>query len=190
MLKGWRLMTNEQDNVQYINVPDNSPPSFPNQQKSDRADLLDKIKPEQIVEIIRQRLLGNDFVDGVWKPNPALKSRALSEIGAWEISNLILGTASINTSISKLEDHEIKRRLLNIADTAQMMCLANWQKYEIKNSTQLQFVHAIIFTNGLVVLKQADGASIQELLKGTVYENRNIQSEPKRESRIKRMLGL
>lgn len=134
----------------------------------DRSDLIEKIKPEAMVEIIRQRLLGKEFINGVWVPVKALESRKLSEIGAWEIANLMLGVSSINISISKLEDREIKERAYRIAKSAQRMMLTNWKDYGIKNSSQFHYVHEIIFSNTLAVLKQAGGGSIQELLKGTV----------------------
>lgn len=165
-----------------------APPQVP---KGDRADLIDKIKPDVIVEVIRQRLMGNELKENRWIPVSALKDKALSEEGAWEISNLMLSTSSINTSISNLNNDEVKKRLLSIVSTAQYLCVANWRRYGIHNSSQLWFVHEIVFTNTLVVLKQADGASIQELLKGTVQENRNINTEQtKPAGKLRRFLGL
>lgn len=38
--------------------------SLPMPGRSDRADLIDKIKPEQMVEVIRHRLLGQEFIGG------------------------------------------------------------------------------------------------------------------------------
>lgn len=166
--------------------------ALPVPQRSDRADLIDKIKPEQMVEIIRHRLLGEEYVNGAWKAVPALKNRALTEIGAWEIANLMLGVSSINISISKFTDREIKARLLRIAKTAQYLLISNWREYGLKNTSQQYYVHEIVFTNSLAVLKQADDASIQELLKGTVQENRNVNQAPKEtgQGRLKRALGL
>lgn len=164
---------------------------LPTMPKGDRADLIDKIKPEKAVDLVRHRLMGEELIDSVWQKVPALSDRALSEVGAWELSNMMLATATINTSISKLDDSEIKRRLLRISKTTQYLCITNWTKYGIKNTSQLWFVHEIVFTNALVVLKQADGASIQELLKGTVTENRNIMSgEQQNKGKIRRFLGL
>lgn len=160
----------------------------PQMPRNDRADLLDKIKPEVIIEQVRHRLLGEDLVDGIWTPVEALKKRALTAIGAWEIANLMLGTASINVSISKLEDYEIKSRIRGICRSAMLSCVVNWQEYGIKDSSQLWYINQIVFTNALVVLKQADDASIQELLKGTVTENRLVQSSPKQPSRMKRIM--
>lgn len=175
---------------QIITIPYPSATSVPQQQRSDRSDLIDKIKPEQMVEIIRHRLMGEEFLNGKWVEVQALRYRKLTEVGAWEIANLMLGVSSINISISKFKDREIKERALRIAKSAQYLLISNYREYGIHNAAQLWFVHEIVFSNTLAVLKQADEASIQELLKGTVQENRNISSEVKREGKLKRMLGL
>lgn len=181
---------NPNEEISYI-VPMSQGNVVPQMPRGDRADLIDKIKPDAIVEVIRQRLMGNELINNKWTPIPALKNNSLSEAGAWEISNLMLSSSSINTSISNLNNDEVKKRLLSLVTTAQYLCVSNWRRYGIHNSSQLYFVHEIVFTNALVVLKQADGASIQELLKGTVTENRNINSEqPKSAGKIRRFLGL
>jgi hypothetical protein len=179
-------MTDEQ----VIAIPMGMGGSVPQAARSDRADLLDKIKPEQLVETIRQRLLGKEYINGEWREVAALKDRKLTEIGAWEISNLMLGVSSINISISSFNDQEIKKRLLGIAKTTQKTLVANYKEFGIKTTSQLWFIHEIVFSNTLGVLKQADNASIQDLLKNTVQENRNVNTEVKREGRLKRMLGL
>jgi len=157
---------------------------------SDKADLIDKIKPERVVELMRHRLLGEVEENNVWVKKEAFKELSLSELGAWQLSNLLLGVASQNTSLSKLKDEEIKARVYSICETAQDMCHAHWLAYNIQSSAQLCFIHELIFTGALVVLKQADGASIQELLKGTVQESRIMQSEQPRQSKLRRMIGL
>lgn len=159
-------------------------------ERNDKADLIDKIKPERVAELMRHRLLGEIEDGGQWIKQPAFKEFSLSEIGAWQLSNLLLGVASQNTSLSKLDDGEIRARALSIARTAQYMCISHWHDYNLRSSAQLRFVHECIFTQTFVVLKQADGASIQELLKGTVNEQRLLQSERPRESKIRRWLGI
>jgi len=173
-----------------ITIPIPSGSSVPQQQRGERSDLIEKIKPELIVEIIRHRLLGEEFKNGKWIPVVALSNRRLTEVGAWEIANLMLGVSSLNVSISKLKDREIKERALRIAKSAQYLLLSNWRDYGIHNTAQLWYVHEIIFSNTLVVLKQADNASIQELLKGVVHEQRNITTERRPTGRIKRLLGM
>lgn len=163
----------------YVTVPISLGSGSPNlavpqmTQHSDRGDLIEKIKPEAMVEIIRQRLLGKEFDanKNAWIDVPALKDRKLTEVGAWEIANIMLGVSSINVSISKLDDREIKERAYRIAKSVQRMLLSNWKSYGIKNTAQFYYVHEIVFSNTLVVLKQADEASIQDLLKNTVKGN-------------------
>lgn len=163
-------------------------------QYSDRGDLIEKIKPEAMVEIIRQRLLGKEFKNNQWVDVPALKSRRLTEVGAWEVANLMLGVSSINISISKLSDREIKERAFYIAKSCQRMLLSNWREYGISNVAQFYYVHEIVFSNTLAVLKQADSASIQDLLKGTVRGSIGDGMIPSgKESagrKIGRMLGI
>jgi len=186
---------------EYVNVPvvmpgggaQNSLAVPQMSQFSDRSDLIERIKPELMVEVIRQRLLGKEFINGQWVALEALKNRRLTEIGAWEIANLMLGVSSINISISKLTDREIKERAFRIAKTTQRMLLSNWKEYGLINTSQFYYVHEIVFSNTLAVLKQADAASIQELLKGTVRGTVGDSYGVGRETtgrRIGRMLGL
>jgi hypothetical protein len=177
-----------QDGVQYVNVPDYGySQSIPQMPKGDRADLIDKLKPDLIIEVIRHRLMGEEFRDNVWVKIPALQARSISEVGAWDLSNLMLGTASLNVSMSMLDDYEIKNRLKSICRTAQYLCVANWQKYKIVNKSQLYFVNDIMFTNGLVVLKHAQDAGFQMLLKGTVNEQRMVSEQPKQPGLLGRL---
>ena len=150
----------------------NYPPTIIHQ--GDKADLLEKIRPDEIVEIIRNRLMGKEFVDGKWEKIEVLQERSLTERGAWDISNLMLCVSSRNVSLSKLNDNEIKRRAFNISKQAQIMCLKNWKEYGIKGTDQLSFVHEIVFSNTLITLKQPEGEGIRKMLMGTVNENRTI----------------
>jgi len=184
---------------EYVNVPivtggAGGGMPVPQMSSQNKAELIDKIKPEAMVEIIRNRLLGKEWDNNKWIDVEALKDRRLTEVGAWEIANLMLGVSSINISISKLNDREIKERAYRIARSAQYMMISNWRRYGIFNTAQFYYVHEIIFSNTLAVLKQADEASIQELMKATVYETRQVggssgAKEPKTQ-KISRMLGL
>lgn len=177
----------------YVDIPSYSGMgAVPQGNNFNRAELIDKIKPEAMVEIIRHKLLGEEFINDKWIALPELKDRKLTQIGAWELANLMLGVSSINISISKLTDREIKERAFRIAKSAQYMLISNWREYGIYNVAQLYYVHEIIFSNTLAVLKQADEASIQDLLKATIYETRNVNTKQKEEGgkKISRMLGL
>lgn len=131
---------------------------------NERADLLDKLQPSRVVEEIRRRLLGQEQVNGKWVQNSYMKMRAISEVGAWEISLLMLPASSQNVAMTKFNSSQIKCRLINLARTAQKMCLRNWKEYNIKGIDQLWFVHEIVFTNTLASLNQPEGEGIRKLL--------------------------
>ncbi|MDI6738648.1 MAG: hypothetical protein QME12_09150 [Nanoarchaeota archaeon] len=164
--------------------------SVPVPGRVDRADFVDKIKPEQVVEIIRHRLLGEDFQNGVWAKILALQKSALTEKGAWEISNLMLSSGSINTSISRLSQSQINNRLKNLIKEVMAKCLSNWREYGIEDVGQFYYIKSLVFSNALVVLSQAGEGSIQELFKTTVSEQRNISTNKQEPGKLKRMLGM
>lgn len=144
-------------------------------QPYDKADLLDKIRPEDTVEAIKQMLMGKEYskIKGEWILNPSLKDIALTEIGASAIANLIYPASTRTVSVSNLKDEEIKKRLLSIIKTALKMCLDNWKAYGITCTAQLYFVREIVHTNTLVALKQPENEGIRRLLNSTIQENRN-----------------
>lgn len=175
------------EQYEYVDVPQSSmmgvggyapPMAMPN---NDKADLLEKIKPDLIVEVIRQRLMGKELVNGQWVSIPELQDRALTLKGAWDISNLMLGVSSQNVSLSKLKDDEIRARTLNIVKTAQYMCLKNWKEYGIKGADQLYFVHQIVMSNTFITLKQPEGEGIRKMIMGTMTESR-VHSESRDDS--------
>jgi len=146
-------------------------------QSSDKANILDKIDPTEIVTIIRNKLMGNDFVEGKWVKMVYLQTRALTPLGAWDLSNLMLAVSSKNVTISNLKDTEIKKRVLNICKQAQYMSLKNWKEYGIDGVDQLGFVHEIIFSNSLITLKQPMNEGVRKMLMSTISEQRNYHGE-------------
>lgn len=166
----------------YVNADTGEPINMPNHvptgsnYKTDKADLLEKIRPDIAVEVIRHKLLGEELnvKTGEWEEVQAYQGQALTKVGAWNISNLMLSVSFQNTAISNLRDHEIKQRALSIAKTAVYMCVENWLEYGIKRGSQLNFIYEIVFSNTLVVLKQPEGEGIRKLLAGTIQENRVV----------------
>lgn len=176
---------------EYVTVPiPYSSGSVPVPSRVDRADFVDKIKPEQIVEVIRHKLLGEEWDGSKWIKLKSLQKYALSELGAWELSNLMLGSGTINTSISKLKDTQINARLRNLIKETMIKMLSSWREYKIQDVGQFYYIKSILFSNALAVLSQAGDGSIQELFKTTVQENRNISTEKKEPGRLRRMLGM
>lgn len=153
------------------------------------ADLLDKIKGEQIVEIVRHRLLGEDWDGEKWVKVAKLQKRAISEIGAWELSTLMLSVSSISMSISKIPEHRINKRLRGIVKEAMVKMLVNWKEYNVTDVSQFWFVKGIIFSHSMAVLSQAGEGSIQDVLKRTIYESHNINKEEKKPSRWGGLFG-
>ncbi len=143
----------------------------PTTMPSDKADLLDKIKPDLIVEIVMHKLQGEELVKGKWTKIPQLQDRSLTYRGAWDIGNILLGVSSQNVSLSKLNDDEIRMRTLSVCKTVQLMCLKNWKEYGIKGTDQLRFIHEIVMSIAFITMKQPEGEGIRNLIKGVRTEN-------------------
>ena len=154
------------------------PPSSSYQPESDKADLLDKIRPDEVVKTVKQMLMGKEFNDeeGKWVYNEALKDLALTEKGASAIANLMFTASTRNVAISNLKDDEIKKRLLSIIRTAMKMCLDNFSTYGIKEESQLFFIREVVHTNTLVAMKQSENEGIRRMLNSTISESRNVST--------------
>lgn len=152
--------------------------------RGEKADMMDKIHPEEIVELLRNRLMGKELNDKhQWVTNPMLANNAISEIGAWDLSNLILSVSNFNVSISNLDDKTIRKRAYSTMETAVKMMLANWKEYKITNTAQISFNSDIVFSICLVTLKHADKEGIRKMIIGTRSETHNlVSSENKKKS--------
>jgi len=159
----------EQDQPEYQEVA----PAMQYQMPSDKADLLEKIKPDLIIEVIRNKLMGRreNPQTGTWEDVPNLKDNAITELGAWEITNLILAVANPNVSISKLKDQEIRKRAYSIMCTAIRMCLANWRGYGITNRAQITYIADIVFSIVFITMKQADAEGVRKMIIGIRSES-------------------
>ena len=151
-------------------------PALPYPMPTNKADMLDKIRPEEIVEVIRNRLMGKilDPSTMKWVTNENLKDNAISELGAWDLSNLVLSVANPNVSISKLNDKEIRRRAFNIMRTSIKMLLANWKQYKITNTAQISFVSEIVFSMTFITMKQCEGEGVRKMIMGTRQEMHQV----------------
>ena len=148
---------------------------------SEKSDLFDKIRPEEVVETIRNKLMGKEYnmVTGEWYI-PKWKTKGLSELGAAQIASLMLAVSSKNVAISKLNDSEIRQRTRAIHATAMKMCISNWKEYGIENPDQIWLVSEIVTSNTFITLKQPENAGIRELIKGTTQESRVVNDTPQK----------
>lgn len=183
-------MTNQQDEYEYVQMPPQQMQGVPIPQRVDRADFVDKIKPEHIVEVIRHKLLGEEYIDNKWVEIKALKKYSLTQYGAWDLSNVMLACSSINVSISKYKSDQINQRMRNLIKEVMIKVLTSWREYGITNVGQIYYIKSLFMSNGMAVLSQAGEGSIQELFKTSVSEQRMISTEKKEPGRIKRLLGM
>jgi hypothetical protein len=158
--------------------------------KSDRADMIDKLNPLIAVNEFRMNLMGYEDIDGQFKPIKELQGITLSAEGAWEISNLVKSAANNIMQNGRITKEEKNMRLLGVIDTANEMMLANWQLYGIKNSATIKSVGCKVHNFMLGILSQATNGSMQELWKGTVYEQRLTSDRNERQGGIKGLLGI
>jgi len=157
----------EQPQMEYDSVPVSNIPN-------DRASLLDKIKPDAIVETLKYKLMGYELENGKWIKKDCYKDRALSENGAREISNLMLSASSQNVSLSNLDDSDIRRRVISKIRTLNTMILKNWKEWNITGIDQINAINEIVLENTFVTLKQPEHAGIRGLIKNTTTENFNV----------------
>lgn len=150
---------------------------------SEKADLYDKIRPEDIVESIKFLLMGYEFDKQTrqWIFNRAYKDIALTEIGANQISTLLLPVSNKNVSISKLTDDEIRTRVKFLVRTAMKMLLRNWAEYGVRSPEQFYFVKEIIVSIAFITLKQPENAGVRTFIQGVTQEHRMVQEQPKKE---------
>lgn len=150
---------------------------------SEKADLYDKIRPEDVVETIKHLLMGYewDIPQQKWIFNEAFKTLAISQIGAWQLSTLLLPVSNKNVSISKLNDSDIRMRTRYIIRTAMKMCLRNWKEYGIRSPEQLFFVKEVIISVAFITLKQPENAGVRTFIQGTRNEQHLVQEQPKKE---------
>jgi len=154
-----------------------------------KADLLDKIRPEETVEEIKQRLMGRewDSIKGKWIVNPALRDMALTEIGASAIATLIFPTCSRTSSLSNLNEKIIWNRWLAIVRTLEKTILDNWQSWGINSVAQIFWASEIVKSAVLISLKQPENEGIRRLLNSVISESRNVSTYGEEK---KAMLGL
>ena len=148
---------------------------------SEKADLFDKINPQDVVEVFKYKMMGYEFdrqKQDWFKPS---WSKGISEQGANELANLMLSVSNKNVAISKLSDGEIRARTKSIHKEAMLMCVRNWKEYKLCVS-DVGVISQIVVSNTFITLKQHEMAGIRELLKGTTQESRVINEQPKKES--------
>jgi hypothetical protein len=158
---------------QYYYPPAGGSPNY-----DGKADLLDKIKPEKAVEVIKQILLGREWDEtkGKWIDNPALQRFKLTDFGATMVSSLVYPASSQNTSLSNLKEERIHKRLVQIIKALCKDMLDYQEEMGIKSQAQMYHVANIVYTHVWVSLTQSENEGIRRLLNSTISESRNVQT--------------
>ena len=153
---------------------------------SEKSDLYDKIRPEDVIESMKYLLMGYEFSKqkGEWIFNSVYKNVAMSKLGAWQIATMLLAVSNKSTSISSLKDGDIRARTKAMVRTGEKMCLRNWREYGIRSADQYFFIKEIILSISFIMLKQPEGAGVRKFIQGVSSENRIIQEQPKKEGML------
>jgi hypothetical protein len=125
---------------------------------TEKASVIERITPEHIIEELRHKLMGEIFLNDKrkWIQSPVLMFNAISERGAWDISNLLLSICNQNTALSKLDDKTIRKRAYAITEVAVKMMISNWTSYKITNTAQLNYIADIVYSLTLITLKMSE----------------------------------
>ena len=142
--------------------------------KGDKADLFEKIKPEQVITEMRNRLMGRDFINERWIDVKQLGGISISEQGAWEISNLMFTVSNQSVSLSNLTEKKVERLALETAREGMYRMVSNWRQYGITSASQIRLIGRMILNTSRITLMQAMNEGIRVLLKGTMQEQRSI----------------
>lgn len=145
-------------------------------QNDSKSDLLDKIRPEETVEEIKQRLMGKEWDTSKekWILNPSLKDMALTEVGASSVATLIFPTCSRTSSLSNLNEKIIWNRWLQVIKTLEKNILDNWFEWGIHTQAQIYWVSEIVKSAVLISLKQPENEGIRRLLNSVIQESRSV----------------
>jgi hypothetical protein len=165
-------------------TPNNSGYYQPTIMPSEKADLYDKINPQDIVDYLRYLLMGYDFDRNKQEWYKPADRKGLSQTGAMEITTLMLAVSSKNVIISKLTDLEIRARTKGIVRAAMIMCVKNWRRYGITGSDQISLVKEIVLSNTFITLKQPENAGAREFLGKSSSEAKSIIEDGTRKSGI------
>jgi len=155
----------------------NSSMYMPTIMSSEKSDLYAKIDPQRIVDYLKYKLMGYEFDSEKMEWYAPKWKKGLTEMGAAEITTLMLPVSSKNVLISKLTDDEIRERTKYIVKTAIKMCMMNWKSYGITGSDQIYLVKEIVLSNTFITLKQPENAGAREFLGKSSSENKQIMED-------------
>lgn len=153
---------------------------------SEKSDLYDKIRPEDVIEMMTYYLMGYRYSPQkmIWEYDSRLETISLSFVGASRIATLLYSVSNKSTSISKVDDEYIRRRTKSMIRTIMFDCLYHWEEFGIKSPTTFYYLKDLAVAIISIILKQPEGAGVRGLIMGVSQEVKNIQETPKKEGFI------
>lgn len=136
-----------------------------------KSDILDKINPDEVVEMLYHKLKGEELVNGDWRQ--VRNDGVMTDEGARRISNLMLAVSNKNTPLCNLTPEETSARVINVCDDALRIMLENRKKFGITSIGQMYEIHSIVFSIVKMAMNQPQNNGIRNLLNHILYENRN-----------------
>ena len=144
--------------------------------RTDKADVMDKIRPEDVVEKLKHELMGEEWDGDKWVKNANLANVCLTEKGAKGVAMWMLPVSSKNVAFSNLTKDEIKWRILDMANGAVEDCVDNWVDWGVHSPTQLHFVYSAVYSNSMFALKQAQDNGMRRMIQSIITELRSYSN--------------
>ena len=139
-----------------------------------RADIIDKIRPDTFCEKVFHLLMGEEKINGRWVI--VNKEKALTQEGARSIAMMMESSSSQNIVMSNLDDKDIRKMVMRNVRDVMIVCLDNAYAYGINSPDQIYFIKNIIVNNTLATAKQAEFGSMRNGLLRTQLEMRSYQN--------------
>lgn len=141
-----------------------------------QAALVQQIDPARVLREIRMILKGlveNEVGEIIKEGKPLM-----NEEGITNILLAIKGIVNQNTIMSSLEDIEINKLILNLANDLIDDLTLNWKKYQIKDETKRDIIINVCINMAYTALKRALHGGEKRFLGTTTVESITSQPRP------------
>jgi len=140
-------------------------------QQTVQAALLEQLNPNRVIEEIKRTLKGQTIDEEgkiIQEGEPLM-----NDFGIGRIISLLRSVVNINTTISALEENQIKSIAINLMDNVIDDLTLNWRVYGIKNESDRDTVHNIILNMVYPALMRCKRGGERGFLGRTTVESIN-----------------
>lgn len=160
--------------------------------RTERAEFVDKTRPEPLIEEIRHKLLMEyyDRDSGKWLKMPNFQEQAWSEFGAWQIATKLNHIANINITAGNISEEMMLNRIYGFVEEVLYDIGVNFIEYGYKNDGQIYDVKSLTISVALGTLSQAKEGHTSRTWRETTVENRQVITAPQQQTqgRLKTLL--